>query len=160
MLGGDLANGVNARWDVSRRLRTKFLFPAHIPAASLDASAPPIISVPVPAYPANRLMGTDDRGTGDEDNNPYADGKMTGSDRPGFNVNDRVGNPNDTFEARVQFQEFVRLDLGGAWRQISDDHPWKVHWLLEKPGWFAFHFLGQTEWRNNGSFGALDNAGF
>jgi hypothetical protein len=85
---------------------------------------------------------------------------MSGYDRPGFNLNDRVGTYNDTFEARVQFQEFVRLDLGGAWRQISDDHPWKVHWLLEKPGFLAFYLLRRTEWRNAGSFGALDNAGF
>jgi outer membrane protein OmpA-like peptidoglycan-associated protein len=155
VLGGDLANGVNSRWDVTRRVRTKFIYPAHLAGVPLDAGAPPVIGNPVAAYPADRLIGNDDRGTADEDNNPYVDGRMSGFDQLGFGIRNAPGNHLDTYTGRLHFQEFVRLDLGTQWRQISDDHPWKVHHILVK-----INALAVNRWFNFGSFGARDNAGF
>jgi hypothetical protein len=156
--GNDLSGGVNSRWDVSRRIRTRFIFPAGVTAATLGASVPSMIGLPVPAFPANRLIGSDDSTTADpEDNDPYADGLMSGFDQVRIHIRNAAAVTGDIFEARIHFQEFERLDLGGTWRQISDDHPWKLHFRILK---IAIPSFGINQWFNAGSFGALDNAGF
>ena len=156
--GNDLSGGVNSRWDVSRRIRTRFIFPAGVTAATLGAAVPSMIGLPVPTFPASRLIGNDDSTTTDpEDNNPYPDGLMSGFDRVRVHIRNAAGVTRDIFQARIQFQEFARLDLGGAWRQISDDHPWKLHFRIVK---IAIPAVGINQWFNAGSFGALDNAGF
>ncbi len=156
--GNDLSGGVNSRWDVTRRIRTRFIFPAGVTAATLGAAVPSLVGLPVPAFPANRLIGSDDSTTTDpEDNDPYVDGLMSGFDRVRVHIRNAAGVMGDVFVARIHFQEFVRLDLGGAWRQTSDDHPWKLHYRIRK---FVIPAVGLNRWFNAGSFGALDNAGF
>ena len=102
------------------------------------------------------MIGNDDPFPG-VDNNPYTDGRMSSADKMGVAINRAAGNSGDIVEARFHFQEFVRLDLGSKWRQISDDHPWKLNHRVVK---FDVSSLGISRWFDFGSNSALDNAGF
>jgi hypothetical protein len=107
----------------------------------------------------NDAEGNDDTHTTDETNNPYANaGQLTSRDTPGDGVVHAQGAHGDTLEIRMHFQEFARLDLGGAWRRISDTSPWRFHFRVIK---FRGPLgLGINRWFNSGSNSALDNAGF
>jgi hypothetical protein len=143
-----LSNGANKKWDNSRQIRTKLLNPAGI--SNNDFTQPPLVSLP--NYPNNEVEGNDDRSTADETNDPYAsNGTLTGYDSPAYGIADRAGSDGDTYEARLHFREFVRLEIGGTWYRISDFYLWKIH----------FKFLRiNGSWENNGSFKALNNDGF
>jgi hypothetical protein len=103
-------------------------------------------------FPANDVEGNDDTSTGDESNDPYSNGgTLSGQDLPVMAVADRGGSDGNTFEFRMQFGEFTRLEIQGVWYRISDFYPWRCHLKFVKVGNF---------WINNGSSIALDNAGF
>jgi hypothetical protein len=155
-----LSGGVNARWDASRRLRVKVLNPALYTKNQLFQTAgwiwdnQPVATDTPATFPANEAQGTDDSGTGDEDNDPYNApdvGLLVGNDQPTIPMRHSTGANNDTFELRVQFGEFARLQVAGRWYRISDFLPWKLHVVLKRVGGL---------WTDNGSTAAGDNAGF
>jgi hypothetical protein len=150
LCGSALAGGANRRWDITRRFRQRVLNPAGLVP---PAPNPACFWTNQLAFPANNAEGNDDTHTGDETNNPYANaGVLTSRDTPADFVNDAQGSVSDTLEIRMHFQEFARLDLGGAWHTISPPQPWRFHLRARN-----LPILG---WVNNASTSALDNAGF
>jgi hypothetical protein len=100
------------------------------------------------------LVGNDDAGHGDEDNNPYTapdTGKLVGMDTPNRIMTHDKGANDDTVEWRLHFIEFTRLDIGGKWYRISDDFPWRLHIKMKKVA---------DKWTDDGSSKVTDNAGF
>ncbi len=146
--GDPLSGGANKKWDNSRQMRTKKLNPAGIADADFTQLPPPADI----SYPVNPVEGNDDRGTGDETNDPYSGGGvLTGTDAPGVGIAHSAAADNDTFEWRLHFREFTRLELGGVWYRISDDYLWRIHLKFKKAG---------GKWTNDSSNKALDNNGF
>lgn len=127
-----LADGANARWDISRRIAVRStITPSTLTLVCWDNLA---------NYPADPEVGNDDAGVGDpEENDPYsapALGQLTGFDKParqgpgdGFLQNGHVG---DTYQVQLWFQDFARLELGGRWFVISDPLPWRVDFRFIK----------------------------
>jgi len=76
---------------------------------------------------------------------------MTSNDGPGLQISHAGGANGDTFERRLHFFEFVRLELARAWWVISHMFPWRVHMRVRKDA---------GRWVNNGTDAAADNAGF
>ncbi len=143
-----LSEGANKRWDVSRQMRAKIINPANI--GNNDFLQPPFLDVP--NYPANDVEGNDDANVLNEVNDPYANnGVLTDADRPIYGIVDRAASDGDTYEARLQFREFARLEIEGTWTRISDYYLWRIH----------FKFLKVSGlWTNDGTNKALDNNGF
>ena len=153
-LSGDpLAGGADKKWDSSRQIRAKILNPGNLPNSAFAQPAP----VAVAAFPVNDVEGNDDRATGDErfngdTNNPYpTGGVLHGTDSPGMGIANAAGTDGDTWERRLHFREFVRVELDGTWHRISDFFPWRIHVKFRKAG---------GKWLDNGTNKALDNAGF
>lgn len=120
--GDDLVGGVNAKWDITRRIRQKyFINGVEQMTSGIRAKAD---------YPSNDRIGNDDGGVYLEDNDPYnnpAKGNLTAVDTPDdiflpFDLN--VG---DIIELKIQFGEFARLELDGTWYRISDFGNWRFH---------------------------------
>ena len=104
------------------------------------------------SYPTNDVEGNDDRSTADETNDPYLDGGvLTGWDEVGNAVRHSAGVDGNTYELRVYFREFTRLEIAGTWYRISDFYLWRVHLKFIKIN---------GKWENNGSNKALNNSGF
>ena len=83
---------------------------------------------------------------------PYTGGgKLTGYDSPGVGIAHAAGVNGDTFEWRLHFKEFTRLEIDGTWFRISDDYPWRIHLKFKKAGGL---------WVDDSSVKALDNSGF
>jgi hypothetical protein len=153
--GDPLSGGADRHWDFSRKMRTKILNPSAIPFAALDVPGEVDgLAVFGPAqpinFPATWEEGNDDRTTDDEQDNPYA-GPMTSGDHPEMPLAHAGGADGDTFEIRLQFCEFVRLELKSRWWVISALKPWRVHFKLRKAA---------GSWVDDGSNAASDNAGF
>jgi hypothetical protein len=148
-LSGDpLAGGANQKWDSSRQIKAKILNPNGLTNAAFAQPAP----VAVAAYPINDVEGNDDRATGDETNNPYATGGvLTGVDSPGMGIDNAAGADGNTWERRLHFREFTRVELAGTWHRISDFFPWRLHVKFKKSG---------GKWLDNNTNKALDNSGF
>ena len=148
--GEPLSGGANKKWDNSRQMETKVLNPESYPNSALP-NGPFWSSQPI-NYPTDPVEGNDDRSTGDETNDPYANsGVLTGSDRPTMLLRNSTGSDNDTFEVRLAFKEFTRLEIAGKWYNISDYYLWRFYAKFKRVG---------GVWTDNGSSGALDNAGF
>jgi len=149
--GGALAGGVDHRWDMSRQRRLRVIDPAGLlpnMIAIMNNGCVNNLSV----YPAAREEGNDDAGTGDENNDPYANaGVITSTDDPTRPFPDAVGVDGDTFEEHLQFKEFARLEFHRTWWNVSHFFPWRVHYRIQK---VAGH------WQDNGSDAGPDNAGF
>jgi hypothetical protein len=158
--GALLAGGASKKWDVSRQVRVRVLNPRLLPAAGLPPidplghlwnGQPTANTIPEP-YPANAALGNDDSNTCDETNNPYENCfRLTSLDDPMLPMPNATGVNGDTFEVRLHFQEFLRVNLGTAWFRASDPSLWRVHMRFLKAG---------GVWTNNGSVIATDNAGF
>jgi hypothetical protein len=144
-----LSNGANQKWDSSRQIRIKIINPNNI--ASSDLSQPPFVNLS--NYPTDDVEGNDDRGTDDEINLPYQNnfGALISSDRPKHSVAHRAGNNGDTFELRVHFREFTRLEIEGVWYRVSDFYLWKIHFKYQKVNGL---------WANDNSFIGLNNNDF
>jgi hypothetical protein len=148
LFGAPLASGANRKWDSSRQIRAKKLNPAGI--ADADFTQPP--PVDVANYPANDVEGNDDRATGDEHNDPYSNGGILhGFDSPGVGVAHSAAANGNTFEWRLHFREFTRVELDRTWHRISDFFPWRIHLKFRKTG---------GKWVNDGTNKATDNSGF
>jgi hypothetical protein len=142
-----LADGANKKWDVSRQMRLKVISTATI--ANGDFTDPPFVNV---SYPNDPVLGNDDGRVLNENNDPYANNAvLTDADRPEYGIVDRAANNGDTYEARLHFIQFTRLEIEGTWTRISDDFLWRIHFKFLKTNGF---------WTNNGTDKALDNNGF
>ena len=172
-----LANGVNKKWDASRQVRWNILNPD-----GLDLSK--VINwffyfyTSYPNYPTDDVCGNDDMVvvTGWEDNDPYAEPYtkcVWFADNPSQNSRHRVGEGDvgDTWEKRIHFRSFARLNIGGRWYRISDWYLWKMHCKFkmqnESEAEWDLDFNDDGDkldtvpiWRDNGSFNALDNDDF
>ena len=72
---GALRNGAGAKWDVSRQNKQKPINLANVPdSIHYDGQGGADLMVLYTNYPSDALAGNDDRGTGDEDNDPYTAG--------------------------------------------------------------------------------------
>jgi len=96
-------------------------------------------------FPTNLAHGNDDRGCGDEDDNPYTagDGGSLGTlrsyDAPGFSrwddrdyFNALPGEDGDTLRIRQRFGEFARVQLGNVWYRCSDFGVWRFVCAMER----------------------------
>jgi len=150
--GAPLSGGVNAKWDGSRQIRFKFLRPA-----GLNPNDTGMLSTGFPNdllnYPADP-EGNDDSETrfDREVNDPYTNtAVLTGLDFPVAAICHRAGVDGDTYEQRLQFREFTRVELAGTWYRISDYYLWKAH----------LRFIRVNgAWTNDNSVKLPDNAGF
>ncbi len=189
----ELSGGANLRWDISRAKRRKWI--DSTAALTLDdvsgsdsfrddvtlAGGLPRAGVfLINSYPTesglDEILGNDDTGVTDEDNNPYstaesirntsppvfpAIGQLGSQDKPTSPFMKQLAAPGsngDTLQVRVHFVEFVRLQIGDNstagyrnWYRVSDFFPWKTHILYRKMS---------GVWEDNGSFQTLDNADF
>jgi TANFOR domain-containing protein len=128
-----LSNGADLRWDVSRRYNAVLVHNAVNPPLTLGAVEANM------ALPANLVIGNDDAGTTDpEDNNPYNIplGKIKGWDAPSMAHALQGGQVGDTYRFQVFMQEFIRLQLGdgasGSWFVISEPCNWQVDFRFIK----------------------------
>jgi hypothetical protein len=127
LFGAPLANGANRKWDSSRHIRAKLFNPAGIANADFTQPPPNVVN----AYPVNDVEGNDDRATGDENNDPYANGGiLRGFDSPGVGIAHSAASNGDTFEWRLHFREFTRGTTGHPLashiRFLSLAHPFEV----------------------------------
>ncbi|HEX8196260.1 MAG TPA: hypothetical protein VF571_08735 [Pyrinomonadaceae bacterium] len=150
--GNSLTGGADKKWDNSRQIRFKILNPNNISAS--DTTFVSAFPSDLTNYPLDDFVGNDDITTTDpETNDPYSNnGVLTGHDVPITAICDRAGAVGDTFESRLHFREFTRLEIEGTWHRISDFYPWRFHRKLKKVsgGW----------WADDNSILALDNSGF
>ncbi len=169
--GFDMAKGAPKKWDNSRAVRQKFINPSCISLRLIPGDAG--YNTTFPNFPSAAdgdgrpggvgeidasivpVAGNDDAGEMFQgDNNPYEDpdkGSLTCADLPSRGMVHAVGDNGDTVEWRLQFIEFIRLNIGGTWYRISDDFPWRCHIKMKKVA---------GKWTNNGSSKALNNDGF
>ncbi len=150
--GVALSGGANKKWDGSRQIRFKILNPNNI--SHYDTSFSGYNSFPADSasYPTADAEGNDDIGVVDETNDPYANsGALTEFDESITAICDRAGVTGNTFESRLQFREFTRLEIEGAWFRISDFYLWKFHRRQMHNG---------SWWANDNSVLSLDNSGF
>ncbi len=136
--GNPLTGGADKKWDVSRRMRVKALSPNVATAWYDDPGGTiydnlPSASIIQENYPANTVMGNDDTATSDENNIPNAQAKVSSSDRPTCPVlRNAGGNVGNLVEYRLQFGEFLRLEIAGNWYRVSDYYDWRFHGKLIK----------------------------
>ena len=156
--GNTLANGATNKWDASRQIRMKILNPHLYTVAQLPPVAghmwagQPVATATPENYPANGALGNDDTHTGDETNDPYANGGVcTATDDPLMLLAHSTGSNGDTFETRFQFHEFLRVNLDSQWYRASDFSLWRFHARFRRVS---------GAWTNNGSTFARDNNGF
>ena len=146
--GAPLANGATRKWDSSRQIKAKILNPNNLPNSAFAQPAP----VAVAAFPVNDVEGNDDRSVGDENNDPYTNGgRLDGYDSPLMGIANAAGADGNTWERRLHFREFARVELAGTWHRISEFFPWRIHVKFRKAG---------GKWVNDGTSKATDNAGF
>jgi hypothetical protein len=147
--GDPLSGGATKKWDSSRQFRCKILKSGTI--ANDDFSQPPPVNVS--SYPSDGVEGNDDTTDAtDEINDPYGNsGKLIAADNPGIGIAHSAGSDNDTYELRLHFREFARLEIAGTWYRISDYFLWKYHIKFKKVA---------GKWINDGSAITNDNEGF
>jgi len=172
--GADLSAGANMRWDASRQIRQKILNPDELDLGKVVSPYFPQYYTSYLNYPSDDTCGNDDPGTIDEDNDPYTEphkGCVWSIDNPHQNSRHLEGEVGNTWEKRVHFRAFARLNIGGSWYRISDWYLWKVHLKFKKQNeseaTWNLDFNGDGDkldivpiWRNDGSFNALDNNDF
>ena len=173
LIGGTLAAGATKKWDASRQIRVKVLNP-HLYTVAANLTAPglppvaghlwagqPVASNIPENYPANDALGNDDTHTDDErvppgtgiPNDPYVNaGVCTGRDNPVAVLATSTGSNGDTFEVRMHFREFLRVNLNTKWFRASDYSLWRFH--------ARFRRTAAGVWTNNASTFGQDNNGF
>lgn len=125
--GQALSGGANRKWDMSRRIAIRAETNANNPALTLGCLDN------TDNFPADPIIGNDDAGPGDEDNDPYANGGTLKSfDPPMRTFSLGGGNVGDTYMSRLWFQEFARLQIGNSWFVISDPLRWRVEFRFIK----------------------------
>jgi hypothetical protein len=152
--GDPLAGGADHHWDFSRKSRTRLLNPDGIVLDTLvvpgDTPAQNIFDNAPWDYPTTWEEGNDDRATGDETNDPYG-GTMTSQDTVTLQLSHSGGADGNTFERRLHFLEFVRLEIARTWWVVSRMFPWRVHERARKVA---------GRWVDDGTTSAADNSGF
>ncbi len=141
-----------AGWDFSRQIRQQFekgnpLKPGE-PMTATTSSDPIPLHRPQ-SLPVSLVEGNDDKAVGDEDDDPY-DGPSSGAgqkgtlradDRPAdYLIDDRdyndvvPGEDGDSIRGRIQFREFIRVQLGTTWYRVSpaNDGLWRLHFDLQR----------------------------
>ncbi len=155
---------------VSLILATTLINPDNITFTGPPGNHPAELYGTYTNYPSNPVCGNDDKTTGDpEDNNPYDApvGKLNGVDSPSRSPVTDEGAVGNTFEIRLQFKEFSRVEFQGNWYRISDDFLWRIQFKFKKASEAADNqdYNGDGDktdilWINNGTDKALDNNGF
>jgi hypothetical protein len=137
--GFDLKGGVNAKWDISRRIRQRYF----INGVEQNVTG---IRAKVMAYPTDDRLGNDDGRTDEEDNDPYSEniGKLMSEDNPSQRITFDELNTGDTIELRTHFSEFARLEIQGTWHRISDFANWRFHINVVKVGDVQIVPVGDT----------------
>ena len=160
--GQPLGPGALLMWDASRQIQVKVLNPRLYTAAQIGTVAvgsrvlkgqPQAVTIPE-FLPDNDAIGNDDTSICDEDNDPYEApnrGAVTGMDNASWSMLDATGADGDTFEVRLHFREFMRVNLGNTWFRASDFSPWRFHTRFIRVA---------REWTDNVSDIAPNNAGF
>ncbi len=170
--GGDLDNGVGAKWDMTRIVRCHVLNPNLVPKAMLLNSSgvmfqlQPIADDFPAQYPAlSTVIGNDDADVSDESNVPYSsyqpatdfdppshnEGELSSTDYPTIGLRNAGGSNGNTFEVRFHFNEFVRMLIGQKWYVCSAYKEWKLH---------ASFVRVNGAWGDGQSALELNNAGF
>ena len=159
--GIPLKNGVDSsKWDMSRQNRTKVLKDGTVMGTSElkayfrynVANRDSIFS-----YPSDDRIGNDDVYTNDETNTPYTSsplGQLTSTDAPQRSLHNIQGSSGDEITFKLQFREFVRVELDGTWYRCSDWGEWRFHIACEKGR------IGQCLWTQRippGHVHELDN---
>lgn len=124
--GQQLSGGATLKWDMSRRIKIRA-------TSQTPAFNPPVLLDKDDDFPSDPVVGNDDAGVGDENNNPYSNnGVLASSDDPlrGFTL--QGGNVGDTYRSQLWFQEFARLEIEGNWQIISDSLLWRVDFKMKK----------------------------
>ncbi|MGD8500435.1 MAG: hypothetical protein PVJ86_07290, partial [Phycisphaerales bacterium] len=178
--GIGLGGGVNAKWDESRQRRHKLINPDSISFANsfynCGCGCGQQFWENWLEYPQDKsftdsdVTGNDDRGTADEDNDPYDavdHGKVRGRDQPTPSIRHAEGAVGNTVDLRLHFLEFARLELGGSWYQISAYEPWRLHAKLKKADEAVDNIDYNSDgdkldkvWIDDGSSTATDNSGW
>jgi hypothetical protein len=159
--GDKLRGGAKWKWDLSRRLRVKALSP-NVATAWFDGSLSaatifdnlPAASQVQEDYPTNDCIGNDDTSTGLDEvyDSLHLDARLTSLDRPRMPaLRDAGGANGDTVEFRIQFGEFVRLEIAGKWYRVSHFYNWRHHAKLKK---------ANGTWIDNGSVSDNTNNGW
>jgi hypothetical protein len=152
--GTSLSGGANKKWDASRQIRFKILNPNNISYNDTSFSTFGGMPSDLLSYPSDNAEGNDDANQGDEIIELYTQAKsgiILSQDTPPTAINARAGIDGNTFESRLQFREFTRLEIQGVWHRISDFYEWKFHRKLKKDN---------GKWVNDNSILALGNSGF
>ena len=146
--GAALSWGVDAKWDLSRRIATR--------ATTVRDENQPEITLSCEEKPINfsrEVRGNGDVGTENEDNDPYTvSNRFTTPDQVGELLSPRMvssfgpnegrltnGHVTNKYDIRFWFEEFARLELpvasGPRWFLISDSQrplQWRVHYSFVK----------------------------
>jgi len=156
--GNPLGRGACLKWDGSRQIRMRVLNPhlytvaQLVPAPGHFWAGQPVANTVPENYPANDALGNDDSNVLDENDDPYCNGGVvTATDDPQVPLANSTGANGDTFEVRMHFREFLRVNLGTTWYRASDFSLWRFHSRFRRAG---------GAWTNNASAFAQDNAGF
>ena len=153
-----LGGGACSKWDGSRQIRIRVLNPHLYTPAQLVAApghiwaGQPVANTVPENYPANDAQGNDDSNVLDENDDSYCNGGVvTATDDPQVPLANSTGANGDTFEMRMHFREFLRVNLGTTWYRASDFSLWRLHARFSRVG---------GAWTNNASTFAQNNTGF
>ncbi len=167
--GLPLDKSADRRWDMSRQIRAKILSPNTGKSSfeiisgkfydGLAAANKLIEDYPADSSFFRHTIGTDDILTDSQKNNPYVakpdfieltsgqakkvrieKGQLASIDGPTMPVIRKdAGIQGNKVECRIQFREFVRLQIGASaaqnyhnWYRISDYKLWRMHAVLER----------------------------
>jgi Calx-beta domain len=147
--GVSLAKGADHHWDNSRSCRQKLVNPGKI---NFALKHPASLYSTYPNWPSfvggQDVVGNDDAGTDDETNDPYANkGVLNGMDGPTRSPLNTEGAAGDTFEIRLNFAEFTRVEINKKWYRISDDYKWNINFKFKNTA---------GKWGDDGTSTALD----
>ena len=185
--GASLANGVKARWDVSRTKRRKWidstgrigvydirgtasLMRDIAAAGGLPRTGPFLIN----DYPTDPVVGNDDEQTSDEDDNPYSSAEAipntAGPTKPGVGQIGSSDAPNspgldENFSGGTQGSTLqLHLQFAEFVRLQIGETPGPNGWFrISEALYWKQHILftkNGSIWKDGGSIQSLDNNGF
>ena len=126
--GAPLKNGADKKWDISRRLKSTL-------NSNVNPPFPPQFLTNDKTFPKPQdpLVGNDDASTQDETNDPYANNrKLTSSDPVQRGYGFAGGDTTSTHNLKLEFEEFVRLEINKKWFIVSSNDNWEVHFKFKK----------------------------
>lgn len=171
--GVDLSQGAKIKWDASIRMRCKVINPDHTLLPVSDPFFQTFLN-----YPSSTLVGNYETTSLPNEGDPYSNvginefGKISSFVEVSFSIRHDVGTrrpspATNQLEFRIHFQHFARLELGGAWHNISDPFPWRFHVLIKKVSelidgqdYNNDGFATSELWIDNGTHNGTDNSPF